>query len=208
MDALEASDGWPGALERGVAGAALDGEDRSGDLAVFVPVEGGGLACLIDGLGHGDPAADASAAAAEVIREHAEAPAQELLDRCHEALRETRGAVMTLARLTVEDGRMEWTGVGNVDARLWHPSEGGRHEVALVFGGVVGYQVPKVRPATVSLAPGDLLVMVTDGIDPAFPAALEGGGSAQAIAERIFPAYAKGTDDSLAIVIRYSPLRG
>jgi negative regulator of sigma-B (phosphoserine phosphatase) len=201
------TDDWPHALERGVAGAAIEGEDRSGDLAVFVAVAGGGLTCLIDGLGHGDAAADAAAAAAEVIREYAEAPAQELLDRCHDALRDTRGVVMTLARIAVEDGRMEWTGVGNVDARLWHPSEGGRHDVALVFGGVVGYQVPKVRPATISLAAGDLLVMVTDGIDPGFPGALEGGGSAQAIAERIFPAYAKGTDDSLAIVIRYSPLR-
>jgi negative regulator of sigma-B (phosphoserine phosphatase) len=206
MDAVSA-DAWPDALERGIAGAAMEGEDRSGDLAVFVPLDEGGLVCLIDGLGHGDAAADAAAAAAEVIREHAGAPAQELLDRCHEALRETRGVVMTLARFAVADGRLEWTGVGNVDARLWHPSEGGRHDVALVFGGVVGYQVPRVRPATLELAPGDILVMVTDGIDPGFPAALEGGGTAQAIAERIFPAYSKGTDDSLAIVVRYKPLR-
>jgi negative regulator of sigma-B (phosphoserine phosphatase) len=203
--AAVSADAWPDALERGIAGAAMEGEDRSGDLAVFVPLEQGGLVCLIDGLGHGDAAADAAAAAAEVIREHAGAPAQELLDRCHEALRETRGVVMTLARFAVADGRLEWTGVGNVDARLWHPSEGGRHDVALVFGGVVGYQVPRVRPATLTLAPGDILVMVTDGIDPGFPAALDGGGSAQAIAERIFPAYSKGTDDALAIVVRYAP---
>jgi negative regulator of sigma-B (phosphoserine phosphatase) len=76
-----------------------------------------------------------------------------------------------------------------------------------VFGGVVGYQVPRVRPATLALAPGDLLVMVTDGIDPGFPAALVGGGNAQTIAERIFPAYGKGSDDALAVVVRYLPPR-
>ena len=200
MDAL---DGWPEALERGIAGGALEGEDRSGDLAVFAPTRRGGLVCLIDGLGHGGPAADASALAAEVIRDHAEAPPQELLDRCHAALKRSRGVVMTLAWVDVTDAKLVWTGVGNVDARLWHPSAGGRHDVALVFGGVVGYQVPRVRPSTLALASGDLLVMVTDGVDPGFAAALDGGGTAQAIAERIFDDHAKGTDDALCVVVRF-----
>jgi len=202
MDAIE---GWPDVLDFGVAGAALEGEDGSGDLAVLAPTSSGELACLIDGLGHGDAAADAAAAAAEVIRHHAEAPPQELLDRCHEALKETRGVVMTLAWFDVGTSELVWTGVGKVDARLWHPSEGGRHDVALVFGGVVGYQVPRVRPSKLSLAPGDLLVMVTDGIDPGFAAALDGGGPAQAVAERVFAAHGKGTDDALVLVVRYLP---
>jgi len=202
MDAIA---GWPQVLDFGVAGAALEGEERSGDLAVFAPTSAGGLVCLIDGLGHGAAAADAAEAAAEVIRHHAEAAPQELLDRCHEALKETRGVVMTLAWFDVGTSELVWTGVGNVDARLWHPSEGGRHDVALVFGGVVGYQVPRVRPSKLTLAPGDLLVMVTDGIDPGFAAALDGGGAAQTVAERIFSAHGKGTDDALVTVVRYLP---
>jgi negative regulator of sigma-B (phosphoserine phosphatase) len=205
---MDAVDDWPRELECGVAGAAMDGEDRSGDLAVFAPLPGGGLACLIDGLGHGDAAADAAEAAAEVIRHHAAAPPQELLDRCHKALLQTRGVVMTLARFDVAAATLLWTGVGNVDARLWHPwdpTRPGRHDIALVFGGVVGYQVPRVRPSMLTLAPGDLLVMVTDGIAPGFPAALDGGGPAQSIAERIFARFAKGTDDALALVVRYLP---
>lgn len=199
------TDGWPDALDRGVAGAALEGQDRSGDLAVFVPTASGGLACLIDGLGHGPPAADAAELAAATVDEHAEAPPQELLDRCHEALKPTRGVVMTLAWIDVRAAELVWTGVGNVDARLWHPRAGGRHDVALVFGGVVGHQVPRVRPTRQPLARGDLLVMVTDGIDPGFPAALTGGGPAQAIAERILAAHGKGTDDALALVVRFVP---
>jgi negative regulator of sigma-B (phosphoserine phosphatase) len=202
---MDAVDRWPDALDRGIAGAALEGQDRSGDLAVFVPTPDGGLACLVDGLGHGPQAADAAAAAAEVIRDHAQAPPQELLDRCHEALKDTRGVVMTLAWFDLPAAQLVWTGVGNVDARLWHPNAGGRHDVALVFGGVVGYQMPRVRPAALSLAPGDLLVMVTDGIDPGFAAALDGGGAAQAIAERIFDGHSKGTDDALCVVVRFSP---
>ena len=114
---------------------------------------------------------------------------------------------MTLAWFDMGAGEIVWTGVGNVDARLWHPSEGGRHDVALVFGGVVGYQVPRIRPSKLTLAPGDLLVMVTDGIDPGFAAALDGGGAAQTVAERIFAAHGKGTDDALVLVVRYRPVQ-
>ena len=57
---------WPLVLERGVAGLAHEGEGRSGDVAVFAPSQRGGLVAVIDGLGHGDAAADAAEAAADV----------------------------------------------------------------------------------------------------------------------------------------------
>src|SRR3954462_8953566 len=96
------SEDGPQPAERGVAGAPLEGHERSGDLAVFVPTEQGGLACVIDGLGHGDPAADAAEKAAEVVRAHADSPVQALLDSAHAALRQTRGVVMTLAAFDLE----------------------------------------------------------------------------------------------------------
>ncbi len=68
------SDGWPAALDYGEAGAPMDGEERSGDLALFIPTAAGGLTCLIDGLGHGPEAADAAETCAGVVQENAEAP--------------------------------------------------------------------------------------------------------------------------------------
>ena len=50
---------------------------------------------------------------------------------------------------------------------------------------------------------GDVLVMITDGIDAAISPALAGGGAAQALADRIFASHGKGTDDALAVVVRY-----
>ena len=93
---------WPPVLERGVAGLAHEGEGRSGDVAVFAPSRRGGLVAVIDGLGHGDAAADAAEAAAEVLRREVERDPQELLEICHEELRRTRGAVMTLAWFDLE----------------------------------------------------------------------------------------------------------
>ena len=198
-------DGWPAALERGVAGTALAGEERSGDLAVFAGYDGGALVAVLDGLGHGGPAADASAIAAEVIHEHRSAPAAELLAHCHAALRKTRGVVMTLARFDLERRELAWAGVGNVDARLVRGAAvyGDRHESALVLGGVVGYNLPSVRPSVMELRPGDAVAFATDGIEPDYSYSLAPGLPAQRLAERILERHAKGIDDALAVVVRY-----
>jgi phosphoserine phosphatase RsbX len=204
-DVSPAEDGWPAALERGVAGAAMEGEQRSGDLAVFAGYAGGALVAVLDGLGHGDPAADASAIAAEVIRQHRSQPAAELLQRCHEALRRTRGVVMTLAWFDLEHEEMSWAGVGNVEARLVRGASvyGDRHDSALVLGGVVGYNLPTIRPARFDLLPGDAVAFATDGIEADYSNSLGPGVPAQRLAERIYARHGKGTDDALAVVVRY-----
>src|SRR4051812_39418963 len=122
---------------------------------------------------------------------------------CHEALVDTRGVVMTVAWFDLERSQLSWAGVGNVDARLVRSGPELREEVALVFGGVVGYRMPRVRAATMPLERGDVLVMITDGIDGAISPALVGGGAAQTMADRIFAMHGKGTDDALAVVVRY-----
>jgi negative regulator of sigma-B (phosphoserine phosphatase) len=202
------SEDWPAALEVGWAGEPIAGEERSGDKAVFAPYEGGGLVALIDGLGHGGPAADAAELAAEVLTRHATLPPQELLERCHAELRGTRGAVMTLAWFDLVHARMDWAGVGNVEARLmrvWDPP-GARHLGPVVLGGVVGFQIPRLlRTTTVELGPGDSIAMATDGIAADFSAVLDPALPPQAQAERILREHGKGSDDALAVVVR---LRG
>ena len=183
---------WPASLDRGLAAAVHEGETRSGDVAVLVGTVRGALVSVIDGLGHGPEAADAAELCASVVRTHAEAEPTDLLQFCHEALLETRGAVMTVAWLDLERARLTWAGVGNVDARLVRSGPERREEVALVFGGVIGYRMPRVRPATMPLQRGDLLVMITDGIDGAISPALAGGGAAQAVADRILRAPRQG----------------
>jgi negative regulator of sigma-B (phosphoserine phosphatase) len=194
---------WPATLDRGLAGAPHEGEDLSGDLAVFVPTAAGALACLIDGLGHGPEAAHAAELCASVVREFADVPATELMARCHTALLDTRGVVMTAAWFDLDRSTLSWAGVGNVDARLIRSGPDLREDVALVFGGVLGYRMPNVRAATMPLERGDVLVMITDGIDAAISPALAGGGTAQTMADRIFAMHGKGTDDALAVVVRY-----
>jgi negative regulator of sigma-B (phosphoserine phosphatase) len=196
---------WPLVLERGVAGLAHEGEGRSGDLAVFAASQSGGLVAVIDGLGHGDPAADAAEAAAEILHAYADDPPQALFERCHEALRRTRGAVMTLAWFDLERRTMAWTGVGNVEARFVRAGDRGdaRHASPVVLGGVVGYNLPQVRLGTIPLEPGDAVVLATDGVAADYSVSVESGIGAQALAERVLERHGKGTDDALAAVVRY-----
>ena len=200
------SDGWPQVLERGVAGVAHAGEGRSGDLAVFAPSQRGGLVAVIDGLGHGDAAADAAEAAAAILRAHPDEAPQALFERCHRALRRTRGVVMTLAWFDLERARLRWAGVGNVEARLLRVGEGAgaRHAGPVVLGGVVGYQLPRaIRVTETALAPGDAVVFATDGVTADYSAVLDPALDAQAQAERVLSAHGKGSDDALAVVVRW-----
>jgi negative regulator of sigma-B (phosphoserine phosphatase) len=194
---------WPLVLERGVAVLAYEGEHRSGDVAVFAPSQAGGLVAVIDGLGHGDPAADAAETAADVLRAGADAPPQELLERCHTELRNTRGAVITLAWFDLGRRTMAWTGVGNVEARFVRARGDARHPSPVVLGGVVGYNLPRVRVGTLPLEPGDAVVLATDGVAADFSQSLAAGVPAQELAERVLERHGKGTDDALAAVVRY-----
>ena len=200
-----ASPDWPSRLELGIAERALAGEYRSGDRAVLVAFAGGALVAAIDGLGHGSDAADAAALAADVLAANPDEDPARLIADCHRALSRSRGAVMTLAWFDLDDGRLTWTGVGNVEGRLVHAAAGPRAptEGALTKGGVVGYNLPSIRVTSAELMVGDVMVLATDGIDSGFAHAIAGGGSAQDIADRILAEHGKKGDDALVIVVRY-----
>ncbi len=192
-------------LELGIAERALAGEWRTGDRAVLVTYQGGALAAAIDGLGHGGDAADAAAAAAEVLSAHPDDDPVHLIEACHRALSRTRGAVMTLAWFDLEAGRLSWTGVGNVEGRLIHAGAGlgAPTAGALTKGGVGGYNRPSIRVTSTELEAGDVMVLATDGIDSGFAEAITAGGSAQDIADRILAEHGKAADDALVVVVRY-----
>jgi serine/threonine protein phosphatase PrpC len=197
----------PAMLEVGAAGMALaapgDGLD-SGDLHVVVGFERGALVAVIDGLGHGSEAAIAARAAAEVLAQHAEEPILDLVRRCHERLRRTRGAVMSLARFGAEPSSITWTGVGNVEGVLLRADPFDRMRAAIASrSGVVGYRLPPLHADEVPVSRGDTLIMVTDGIHGRFASGIPLERSPQEIADGILARDGKGTDDALVVVARY-----
>ncbi len=187
-----------------VAGRALDGEARSGDAAAVVERPGGVLLAAIDGLGHGDEAADAAERAREVVEEHADDGLVGLMQRCHAALAGLRGAALTFADLR-GDGTMAWLAVGNVEAAVVRADRGDRRrrvDTVLHHAGVVGVQLPLLRPQQTEVGPHDLVVLATDGVATAFLDEVATAWSPHAAAEWIVRRHARPNDDALVVVAR------
>ena len=195
----------PLAIEWASAGAALEGEVESGDVHVVAGFDGGVLVGVIDGLGHGPEAAEAAREAARVLEELAGEPLSTLVEQCHQALRKTRGAVMTLASFDERAATMTWIGVGNVEAILLRSgrADPSTREGVALRGGVVGYHLPTLRESSLPVSYGDTLVLATDGIRSGFVAGLAGQGTPQEIADAILARYSRGSDDALVVVARY-----
>lgn len=192
-------------IEWGIATRCRRGETVSGDLAVVRLLPEGALVAGIDGLGHGSEAARAARKAATVLRESPSRDLVRLVQRCHRALRGTRGAAISLAFVSALESRLTWLGVGNVEGRVLSGDPATtRSTGSLALGrGVPGHELPAMRAATITMAPGDVLALATDGVDASFADSLELSGSSQTISERILAEHWKPPDDALVVVVRY-----
>ena len=196
-------------LKPGVAAAPQPGERVNGDVAVVEYVSAGMLIAGVDGAGHGPEAHRAARAATHAIRRSRQEDLTVLMAACHEALRGTRGAAVTLALLSVGPPMLTWLGVGTVEGRLlnarrWPPEP--RASLRL-SSGTLGHDLPAVMPASAPLQHGDLVVLATDGVRSGFGDALDPHGSSQQVAERILSDHSRGTDDALVVVVRYVEAR-
>lgn len=196
-------------VEYGVARLVLRGQRESGDCHLVRCNEDGMLIAAIDGIGHGEEAADAAQAAASMLTEHAGEPVISLVEYCHERLRRTRGVVMSLASIDTSHGLMTWLGVGNVQGVLMRANSerGNARETLLLRGGVVGSRLPPVQATVLPVARGDTLYFVTDGIRSDFAESLSALENPQRAADRILAQFQNGQDDALVLVTRLTGLR-
>jgi len=192
-------------IEWGVAARPLAGQAVSGDFHVVQSFDQSALLAVIDGVGHGDEAGAVAQLAANIIKQNAREGVIPLVKHCHEALAKTRGAVMTLASVDALNNTVTWIGVGNVEARLFRAEADVSHpcEHILLRSGLVGLQLPALQAAIMPLAPGDLLVFATDGIQTGFEGGINLTEPPRQIANGILNRHFKGTDDALALVVRY-----
>jgi negative regulator of sigma-B (phosphoserine phosphatase) len=191
-------------VEYGVAKFVLPGQGESGDHYVVCCNKSGILIAAIDGIGHGEEAADVSKTAAALLRSLTDEPIISLVKQCHEKLRTTRGVVLSLAFIEPEHGMMTWLGVGNVQGVLKRcdTKNGNAPEPLLLRAGVVGSQLPALQATVLPIAQGDTLFFATDGVRSDFSMTLSARENPQRAADRILEQYRSGTDDALVLVAR------
>ena len=193
-------------VEWGFAASTLRGETESGDMHVVQEVPWGCVLAVVDGIGHGPPAREASQRAVDVVARSASRGTVAVIKQCHAALIGTRGAVMSIAAVDQRDDTVTWLGVGNVAGLLVRadPRATPAREVMLARGGVVGVHLPLLQASVVSIAPGDVLVIATDGVRPEFQGLLSGRMPPAALANRVLSEHGRETDDALVLAARYA----
>jgi negative regulator of sigma-B (phosphoserine phosphatase) len=191
-------------LEYGLAKHAHVGGGESGDLHMVCCNENGILIAVIDGIGHGEEAAEAARTAAALLQGSVDEPVISLVERCHERLKGTRGAVLSMAFISPEQKMMTWIGVGNVQGVLVRANaiRGNAQEPLLLRAGVVGSILPALQASVLPVSRGDTVFFATDGIQTDFPTSLSGRENPQRAADRILSHYRSGNDDALVLVAR------
>lgn len=193
-----------GTAEWDIFGTAipLPGEIVSGD--AWAAARSGSVAkiLLVDGLGHGPKAETAAKAAITYFSENTQLDGHELMHGLHAALRGTRGAVAALADIDRDSGRMRFTGIGNISAKLYSP-EKTQHLVSL--GGTVGYQIGKVKTFEYDWSEVSVLTLHSDGLSgkcglKKFPGLFE--APASTIAGRMLSGHRKLSDDCSVVVTK------
>jgi phosphoserine phosphatase RsbX len=191
-------------IECGVASWVRPGNTRSGDLEVVFLHERGALLAAVDGIGHGAEAYLAALTARAVLEAHAGEEVVDLVERCHHALRSTRGVVMSVASIDRRRAVMHWLGVGNVRAVLYRAdatTAPARREL-LLRSGIVGAQLPTLQSETMPLHSADTLVFATDGIHSTFADKENVSLPPNDLARHIMNRHRLGDDDALVLVAR------
>jgi len=190
-------------FEWSTAAATMPGETESGDRYWTGSGSSGMMFAVIDGLGHGAAAAEASALAIATLEQHVGDPLIEVLRHCHQSLRGTRGVAMSLAAFNSENAMLTWIGVGNVESALLHRDPEHPCDILLLRNGVVGSHLPTLRAEELPVRPGDILTMATDGVGVKHLVRVATDGRIESMADEILASAWKGTDDALILVARY-----
>ena len=191
----------------GAVNVPLDGEGVSGD-AWAVAVDGRLAAVVVDGLGHGAGAHEASLAAIAAFGERPLTDLPDFVRRAHEAMRATRGGVIGVCSIDPESDELTYAGIGNIGARV---VVGGQSHGLLSRAGTMGTQAtpPRVHLVQQPWGPDATLVAASDGLrghwDPrAYPGLLQ--HDPVIVAATLQRDHARGTDDVTVLVVQ--DLRG
>jgi anti-sigma regulatory factor (Ser/Thr protein kinase) len=179
------------------------GQEASGDSWASVQV-GDQLTVLVaDGLGHGLEANLASSQAVRILRENPNLAPQALLERCHLALRSTRGAAIAVARIDRAHETLTFAGAGNVSARIYSGQRPGQHLVSV--NGTAGHQTERIREFSYPWPSDGLLQIHSDGLSTGAGVESYPGLASRdpaLIAGVLYRDFGRGRDDATVVVAK------
>jgi len=191
-------------LELSVFSRPLPGQSYNGDAYFIKRYEDKVILAVIDGLGHGKYAYEASQAAIDCLENCYRRPINEIFQLCHKRLKGTRGAAMSLGLVNLSNRVMTYAGLGNVLTAVYSS------EVSpspFNFNGTLGLAMQTIKVDDYPLPENCLIMMYSDGILRRFsPADLPDilNQKPQSVARQIIEQYSRDYDDATIIVARLS----
>jgi negative regulator of sigma-B (phosphoserine phosphatase) len=189
-------------MEFGIVYRPKSGRSVSGDAYLIKEEDEATLICLVDGLGSGEGAAEAAQAAIGCVEVNGTLSLSDIMAKCHQALKGTRGAVIALTRISFAESTVTFVGVGNIGihVRSTAPIK------PISKNGIVGYRLPRLKEFAYPYTPGDIFVLHTDGISNRFTLDnamwMQEAQDVQTLADEIAQNFGKENDDLTVIIAR------
>lgn len=178
------------------------GEAVSGD-AAFCHEEDNGLFCgVVDGLGHGPDAAEASRAFVEYVTQNCCEPMDQMMLSASKHISSTRGAAASIMRFDLESGMFEFCGIGNCHLHV----RASERISPVSYPGLVGHRIRKAVASHIPIpTDGGLFVLCSDGISSHVHLEKLSSDSAEGIVAEMLEHYGKHHDDATVLVVRILP---
>ncbi len=148
-------------LDVGVLSIPFKGEEVCGDGWGATASRDSMRFMVVDGLGHGEFAAEGAREAEKVFAGSSQDSLTKILQDSHNTLKKTRGAAMAVASLHLERNVLSFAGIGNIGASIVTPSSS-RGMVS--HHGIVGHQMSRIQEFTFPWSSDSTLVMHSDGL--------------------------------------------
>lgn len=137
------------------------GEIENGDAFLIEATDDNILVAMLDGLGHGAEAHEASDLGIGIISQCSSEPLKAIMQELHTGISGTRGCAAALFRLDTKAANIEFAGIGNIRSKMFPRSEMSLYSRA----GIVGRgRLPRVHVEKATWPEGATLVMHSDGI--------------------------------------------
>jgi anti-sigma regulatory factor (Ser/Thr protein kinase) len=187
------------------AGVSVGIDEPCGDGWVVSHVDGETVVAVVDGLGHGQRASEATDVAVCALAQPPDLTGY--LSHANEVMRETRGAAIAVCRLEHPNGELSCLSVGNISGRIHHQG----HEQSLVpYNGTLGLYPtpPAAKVLRYPWPPQATLVLWSDGLTSRLT--LTGRGDLlrhdpAVIAAVLHRDHGRERDDATVVVVRGDP---
>jgi serine/threonine protein phosphatase PrpC len=191
-----------GRLEIGAVSVPKSGEVLNGDAWAQQATARGARLLVVDGLGHGPIAHEASHEAVEAFGAAADEEPAAAVETCHLALRSTRGAALAVADVDLDRRLVRFAGVGNVAGSLWNGASS-HHMVSI--NGTAGHRTIKPREFSYPWPAAGLMVMCSDGLTTRWSLDAHPGLASRdpsLVAAVLYRDHSRGRDDTTVVVAR------